>query len=172
MAIYGVGGSVDITFIPDAAMLTTTSQFKVVGLAPTTTATDKTVAVSGATGTSVTIEPTSTAYYAIGVNQSYLSAGSADCTVRIFGVSKVTCAETVTAGHFVMAYWGASTTTMAGRVVQVDNGVTITAYGGSVSSQCVILGRALESGITGSVISVFVNPQLYDMSLVGSISIT
>jgi hypothetical protein len=71
-----------------------------------------------------------------------------------------------------MAYWGVSTTTMAGRIVQVDNGVTITAYGSTISAQCVILGRALESGVTGTVISVFVNPQLYDLSLVGSISIT
>jgi hypothetical protein len=118
------------------------------------------------------MEPTATAFFAIGINQTYLSSGSEVCAVRVFGVSKAVCAESVNAGAAVMAYWGVSTTTMAGRIVQVDTGVTITAYGSTVSAQCVILGRALESGVTGSVISVMVNPQIYDLSLVGSISIT
>jgi hypothetical protein len=35
-----------------------------------------------------------------------------------------------------------------------------------------VLGRALSNGSTNSVISVFVNPQLYDMALVGSLAVT
>ena len=168
MAISGVGNGIDVSFIPGSDMLTTTTQFLVVGMAPTSTVANRTVFLAGSGGVGATM----CADGAIGINQSYLSSGSQICTVRLLGISKAVCAESIAAGSFVMAYWGVSTTTMAGRIVQVDNGVTITAYGASVSAQTVILGRALENGSTNSVISVFVNPQLYDRSLVGSISIT
>lgn len=182
MAITGNGFELDVTFQAGAQLRTSTAsggngtmQYRCVGFAPgTTTNADRTVDLSGHTGTIA--EPTATAAYCIGVNQTMMSANSEHCTVRMFGVSKVVCAESITAGLFVLPYAGAgaaaSTTTMAGRVVQLDNGITITAYGATISSQCVVLGRALESGSTGTVISVFVNPQLYDRNLVGTIGTT
>ena len=94
----------------------------------------------------------------------------------MFGVSKAVCAESIACGMPVFAYGAigaaASTTTMAGRIAQLDNGVTITAYGATISSQFYVLGRALESGSTGTVISVFVNPTLYDRQLGGSVATT
>lgn len=175
MAISGNGREYDITFLSGALMRTTTSQYRIVGFAPgTTTNTDRTVDLAG--GTSTLAEPTATAAYAIGINQTYMSANAVECNVRMFGISKAICAESITAGMFVLPYGGvgaaASTTTMAGRIVQLDNGITITAYGATISSQCVVLGRALEDGSTGTVISVFVNPQLYDRQLVGTIGTT
>ena len=168
MAISGNGREYDITFIPGSDLLTTTSQFLVVGMAPTSTVANRTVFLAGSGGVGATM----CADGAIGINQTMLSSGSLDCSIRMFGVSKAVCAESIAAGAFVMAYWGVSTTTMAGKIVQVDNAVTITAATASISAQTVILGRALENGSTNSVISVFVNPQLYDRSLVGSINIT
>lgn len=168
MAISGNGREYDITFIPGSDLLTTTSQFLVVGMAPTSTVANRTVFLAGSGGVGATM----CADGAIGINQTMLSSGSLDCNVRMFGISKAVCAESIAAGSFVMAYWGVSTTTMAGKIVQVDNAVTITAATASISAQTVILGRALENGSTNSVISVFVNPQLYDRSLVGSINIT
>lgn len=170
MAISGNGREYDITLIPEAVMRTTTSQYHCVGMVAGTTTVDRAVGICGATGTGGT--PTSTAYHAIGINQSYLSSGSESCDIRMFGVSKATCAESITTGEFVMAYWGISTSAMRGKIVAVDNGVTCTVATASVTSHTVILGRALEAGSTNTVISVFVNPQLYDNQLVGSIGIT
>lgn len=172
MAIGATGREYDLSFklLASSGLNTTTSQYACVGLiANTTTAAERSVQICGAT---YSADATNAAFYCIGVNQSYLSASSGECTVRMFGVSKVICAQSVSVGDMVMPYWGISTTTMPGRVVVVDNAVTTTVFGQTVTSHCVILGRALESGSTGTVISVFVNPQLYEFSLVGSISIT
>lgn len=170
MAIYGNGRDYDITLKPDSTMRTTTAQYMCVGMVPGTTTVDRTVERSGDTGT--VGGPTQTAFHFIGVNQSYLSSGSEECSVRVFGVSKVSCAESITAGEYVMAYWGASSTTRGGQIVAVEDGITVSSATHSISAHVTIVGRALEDGSTGTVISVFVNPSLYDLSLVGTIGIT
>lgn len=169
MAVYGLGNGIDMTFklASGNVLATTTSQYKLVSFVPgTSTVGDFQVDMAGATGAS---DATASAFYCIGVNQSYLSSGSQECTVRLLGVSKVVCAESIAAGSFVMAYWGSSLTSRIGTIVQVDNGVSCACATTSITSQMVILGRAFEDGSTGTVISVFVNPQLYDAALVGSI---
>lgn len=179
---HGQGREYDVTFLADSSLKTSTAsggngtmQYRVVGFAPgTSTNTDKYVGLAGNTGTLA--EPTATAAFAIGINQTMMSANAMHCDVRMFGVSKAVCAESIAAGSYILAYGGAgaaaSTTTMAGRIVAVDDGVTCTVYGQTVTSQCTVLGRALEDGSTGTVISVFVNPQLYDRGLIGSIATT
>ena len=182
MAISGNGGEYDVTFLAGAKMRTSTMsggngtmQYRVVGFAPaTSTQTDRLVDLAG--GTSTLAEPTAPAAYALGINQTMMSGSSTECTVRMFGVSKAVCAESISCGMPVFAYGGigaaASTTTMAGRIAQLDNGVTCTGYGMTVTSQFYVLGRALESGSTGTVISVFVNPTLYDRQIAGSVATT
>ena len=171
MSIYGYGNNLDITCKLDSSLKTTTSQYAVVGMVPgSSTSENFTVCIAGQTGTMA--DATAAAYHAIGVLQTYQSSGSENGTVRLFGVSKATCAESIAAGRFVMAYWGASTSTRAGQIVSVDNGVSCSAATPSIPAHAVILGRALSNGSTNSVITIIVNPQLYDMALVGSIGIT
>jgi hypothetical protein len=171
MAIGGYGGEYDITCKLDASLKTTTSQYAVVGMVPgSTTSADFTVCLCGQTSTMA--DATAASYNAIGILQSYQSSGSENGTVRLFGVSKAVCAESIPAGAFVMAYYGISTTTMPGKVVYCHSGGSTTAATTSITVYTVVLGRALSNGSTNSVISVFVNPQLYDMALVGSIGIT
>lgn len=171
--IHGDGFGLDSTFLADSSLKTTTSQYKCVGFAPgTSTNADKYVALSGHTGTLA--EPTLPAAYFIGINQSYMSANSTHCTVRLFGFSKAYCAESIAAGSYVLAYGAASgaasTTTMAGRIIQLDNGVSC--GGHSITNITTIAGRALEDGSTGTVITVLINPQVYDSNLVGTIGTT
>lgn len=171
MAINANGREYDVTFKAGDKMLTTTSQYKCCSLTPdTTTSYDRTVEMCGQSGTN--IDATMSSDFCIGINQTYLSAGSDCCSVRLFGVSKAYCAESISSGSFVAAYSGVSTTTMNGRIMQIDNGVTVSSATHSICAQMVILGRALENGSTGTVISVFINTQLYDRSLVGTIGIT
>ncbi len=182
MAISGNGREYDITFLADSSLQTSTAsggngtmQYRCVGFSPgTSTQTDRLVGLCANTGT--LSEPTATGEYVIGINQTMMSANAAELSVRMFGVSKAVCAQSIGAGNYVMAYGGASglasTTTMAGRIVQVDNGVTGTAYGQTITAQTTILGRALEDGSTGTVISIMINPQLYDKNLVGTIATT
>ena len=176
MAVMGIGPEYDVSMKLGPELRTTTAQYAVVGMPNTSTAVDFTVYLSGATATTEaavnSASPTCTAFKAIGILQTKPSATCLVGQVRLFGLSKVVCAESITSGNAVMAYWGISTTTMAGRIVNVDDGVTISVAGASVSAQCVILGRALEDGSTGTVITMMVNPQLYDLSLVGTIGIT
>src|SRR3990172_941012 len=165
-AIMGNGREYDITFKCDSNLLTTTSQFRVVSMVyGTTTAADRTVTMV-ATGTVADL--TAAAMYPIGINQSYLSTSSEVCTVRMFGISKAICAESIGAGYFVVAYAGASITTRFGTIAQVDEAVSCTAATTSITAHRVILGRALENGSTGTVISIFLNPQLADSNIVGS----
>jgi len=166
MAIYGNGRDYDLTLIPDAAMRTTTSQYLCVGMPGTTTATDRVIGVTCDTATTVTITPTATANGLIGVNQSYLSGTSAECTVRVFGLAKCTAAGSISAFDFVRAYQGVSTTTRRGQIVAVANGASVSVATQSISSHTVILGRALEDASTNTVITVFVNPSMYDNNLV------
>jgi len=166
MAVYGNGRDYDVTFNVDALLRTTTSQFLVVGMVAGTTTSSRYVEICGASGTFG--GATAVSNHAIGVLQTYMSSGSAFGTVRMFGVSKCKCADSITAGDFVRAYQGISTTTFPGHIVAVADRLTSSAATMSIASHTVILGRALESGQTNSVISVFVNPQLYDNNLVGS----
>jgi hypothetical protein len=164
MNTYGIGREYDINMIPDANMKTTTSQYKFVGMQPGTTTADRTVGLCLKTSTAS--GPTASSYFAIGVNQSLLSSGSEVCSVRVFGISQVTCAESITAGEFVIASDGGETTTAIGRAAAVDNGVSITAATMSLSSHQVVMGRAWEDGSTNTVIAVMISPQLYDHNLV------
>jgi hypothetical protein len=166
MAIYGNGKDYDITFRVDGTLKTTTSQFLVVGMAAGTTTADRYVEICGANGTYG--NATTVSNHAIGVLQDYMSAGSSYGTVRMFGVSKCKCADSITAGDFVRAYQGISTTTFPGYIVAVADRLTSSAATMSLCSHTVILGRALENGQTNSTISVFINPQLWDNNLVGS----
>jgi hypothetical protein len=165
MAVGGKG-IFDVTMKCDDNMKTTTSQYMCVGFAGGTTTLSRFGQVTGDTGTYA--EPTGASNYAIGINQSYLSSGSEDFTVRMLGYSKAVCADSVTAGSFVRAYQGISTTSMIGRIVEVTDRATSSAATMSLCSHTVILGRAMENGQTGSVINVFLNPQLYDNNLVAS----
>jgi hypothetical protein len=157
MAISGNGQEFSLAFKLGAQLKTTTSQYKVVCIAGETTSSDYTVELCGQTNTVAT--PTAASRSAIGVLQEYPSASSEQANVTMFGISKVKCADSVTAGQFLVAYEGISTTTMAGRVVGLVSGSSVGAATQSVSSYRVILGRALESGQTNTVIAAFINPQ-------------
>ena len=149
-----VGG----TYLP-----TTTSQYKVVGIRGNTSSADWTAYLCNA---GADLENTETAYYPIGVNQTLLSASSTECKVVYLGLSKAKCASTVTAGDIVMPYDGASTTTFSGHIESMtlidETNVTAAAYGMSIASIRHMLGRAMEDGVTNSVITIIVNPQVYD----------
>jgi len=167
MAISGDGFALDKTFKLDDNLKTTTSQYKIVSMVAGTSANaDLTVQQACATGTGGV--PTAASRYAIGVLQTYQSAGSLIGSVRMFGIAKVKVAASVTAGEFLRAYDGAITTTAAGFAQPVANGLSVTAATMSVTAQNVILGRAMEDGSTGTVISIFLNPQLYDRNLIGA----
>ena len=169
MAIGENGREYDISLIPDANLKTTTSQYYVVAMAATTTLNDRSVCATCDTGTAGTGgTPTLASNYAIGINQSYLSSGSDVCTVRLFGVSKAIAEGSISAGQFVRAYQAAVTTTSIGRITAVTDRATSSAATMSLCSHTVILGRALEDASSNTVISIFLNPQLYDNNLVAS----
>ena len=116
-----------------------------------------------------TIGSTATARTAFGVNQSEMSANSIVCLVRRYGLSKVICGGSVTAGQYVVAYEGVSTTTHYGSIQQVGaNGTPITAATASVSAQHTVLGVAIENGQTDQAIYIDLNPQLYDQCLLAA----
>ncbi|MDY6888142.1 MAG: hypothetical protein SVV88_10980 [Pseudomonadota bacterium] len=161
-AILGNGREYDITLKTSTYMATSTSQYLVVGMQGETTTADFTGYMADAGSA---LDDTQTAYQAIGINQSYLSASSDVMSVRLFGLSKAKCAASVAAGDFVKAYSGISTTTFRGHIETTAQG-SCAAATMSVTSFRVILGRALEDGSTNTVITVFLNPQLYDTSLI------
>lgn len=142
--IMGIGKEYDKTFKISSNLQTTTSQYKVVYLSEEGT---------------VALADTSTAdKLVIGINQTYLDENSTECAVRMFGISKAVCAASVSAGDFLRR--GAD-----GKVTPVlANGSTLSVA--SVTGQVTIIGRALQSGSTNTVISVFVNPTLFDESFV------
>ena len=164
MAIHANGREYDISLVPSDQLTTVTSQYLVVGMVAGTTTADRAVELCGQTNTVGT--PTATSRHAIGINQSYLSSGSTICDVRLFGVSKAKCSASITAGEFVVAYEGVSTTTRAGQIAPIADGASISAATASIAAHSVVLGRALEDGSTNTVISVFLNPQLYDQNLI------
>lgn len=157
-AIHSIGVPYDVAAKVGSSLATTTSQYAVVGILAETTTADFTVAMTGGTA------GTTTGYCAIGICQTYLSASAQDCQVRLLGVSKAICASSISAGQFVKAYAGASTTSRVGNIEAIAaTGASITGANHSVTAYQVVLGRALEKGSTGTVISIMVNPQLYPM---------
>lgn len=159
MALVGTGAEYDKTFTAGDSIKTSTAQYLLVGIEPTTTSADFTAYITGAGSTPAS---TITSRFAIGINQTMLSATSNELSVRMLGISKAKCATTVTVGQFFRAYDGASTTTFAGHITPVISGLSISAATASISSQQVIMGRVLEDGNTGTVVSVVLIPQLYD----------
>lgn len=162
MAISGIGGEYDPTLKAGSTVQTTTSQYLCMGAGMTTTSVDWTACLTNDS----TAAGTQNAYGFIGINQTgAMSSGSESCKCRMFGYSKAKCASSVAAWSFVEAYIGVSTTTFRGHIQQIDNSVSIVAATMSISAQTVVIGRALEDGSTNSVITVFVNPSMYDRSL-------
>ena len=148
MAIGGPG--FDKSFKTSALIATQTSQYLVVGIEATSTAADATAYMANA---GAALSSTQTARNALGVIQDVLSSTSDATTVRMFGTSKVKCAASIPAGAFIAAYEGASTTTFRGHVDELVIGTVLTA-----TAARVIIGRAMESGSTNTVISAFINP--------------
>jgi len=166
MAISGSGQEFDLTLKAAASLRTTTSQYKVVGGGDTTTAVDSTAYLANG---GAALSDTYTARYAIGVNQTYMSSSSEECTVRMFGLTKAKCAASVNSWAYVTAYEGASTTTFSGHIQGVVNGASTAAGTTSITSHRTILGRALESGSTGTTISILLNPQMSDAMITGAL---
>ena len=161
-AIMGIGNEYDVNMKCSDQMKTSTTQYLLVGIAPTSTNTDF---MGYLANNGVALNDTMTARYAIGINQSYLSATSEIMRVRMFGIAKAKCAAAIVAGDFIKVYEGVSTTTFAGHIDAVAAG-SCAAATMSVTSFHVVLGRALEDGVTNTVIQVFLNPQLYDTSFI------
>lgn len=159
MAIKGIGLEYDITMDAGASVKTTASEFLCVGAGATTTSADWTAYVTNDSTTAGTYN----AYNVVGINQTRdMSANSAVCSVRMFGISKAICACSVPAWSFVAAYRGISTTTRRGQIEPVGFAQTQTAN--ITSTNFVILGRAMQDGSTNSVISIFVNPTPYPLN--------
>ena len=166
MAIGAIGREYDLTFKCGSTLKTSTSLYRCVAIVPnTSTAVDYTVEACMSVAASA-LDFTIAAFHAIGICQSENNSNSENCSVRVFGVSKAICAASVGVGTFVCAYYGASTTSRIGNIqVAGQSGDTCGAYGHTGTIHQVVLGRALESGSTGTVISIMLNPQLYDKKL-------
>ena len=154
MAIKGNGNDYDFSLLAGSSLQTTTSQYLVCGMEPTTTSADFTAYLANG---GAALSSSITARYAIGIVQSYPSSTSDAVTVRRRGISKAKCAQVVKAGEPVVAYEGASTTTFAGYISPL-------AYADLAAAETlttdfkIILGQALESGQTGTVISILLDP--------------
>ena len=154
MAISGPG--LDFSFIPSSYLKTSTSQYKVVGMAEETTTADWTVYLAN---NGQTLNDTMTARAAIGICQDVLSAGSENVTVRVFGISKAYASASIAAGDLVYAYEGASTTTYAGAIVKVaDLGASVGVGAMSTASYGVILGRNLVDCDAGEYTTILLMP--------------
>lgn len=149
MAIHGIGREYDVSMKCAGSLQTNTTQYHVVGMGWDTTTADWTAYLANM---ATALSDTMTAHGAIGINQSYLSSGSEVCNVRLFGLSKAICAGSISAGDFVNAYDGISTTSHPGHIETTDLTVSATTM--------VVLGRAFEDGSTNTVITVFLNPFL------------
>ena len=159
-AIMGNGKEYDLNMKCSDQMKTSTSQYLLVGIAPTSSNADFTGYL---TDNGVALNNSMTAQYAIGINQTYLSATSEVMRVRTFGLAKAKCAAAIVAGDFVKAYRGVSTTTFAGHLIAATPAGTTT--GLTAGSFSVVLGRAMEDGTTNTVIQVLFNPQVYPDAL-------
>lgn len=150
--IYGNGQEVDLNLKCGSSLATTTSQHKVCYLSDEFTAS--------------IIASTATARTAIGVVQTAQSAGSAVVGVRVSGISKAYCGASITAGFWVTAYEGVSTTSHYGDIQAVSAlGASMSVATASVTAYRNILGFALENGQTNQAISVVLMPHLYDANL-------
>jgi len=130
-------GVYDHTFNAGTSLLTSTSQYKLVGILAT--GADFTVELANTT----TVQP-------IGINQTLLSSSAeALCTVRLLGISKALCAIACSNGAFLIR-------SGEGLVTPRAAGLTGTAV--STTTQITTIGIALQSGITNQAITVFVNP--------------
>ncbi len=168
MALGGNGVAIDFTFHAAVNLRTTTAQYMAVAMVPgTTTAVDFTV--EGASNSATVGVATSTARFAIGINQTYMTANSDHCVVRLLGMSKVICAESITAGEWLKADVGVSATIVEGGVQAIDDGQTSSSGGYiTATAHTVVLGRAFERGSTNTVITAFINPQMYEFSLMAT----
>jgi hypothetical protein len=159
MAIKGTGQEFDLTMKAGASVCTVTSEFLCVGAGDTTTSTDWTAYVTNDSTTA----GTANAYNVLGINQTRAMSSNSDyCSVRMFGISKAICAHSIQAFSWVGAYRGVSTTTRRGQIEMLGFAETQTAN--ITATNFTILGRALESGDTNSVISIFVNPVPYPLN--------
>lgn len=164
----GNNSGIDMTLKSSTELNTSTSQYLVVGIQGGTTAADLTAYMANA---AATLADTTTARSAIGVNTTArMSSGSTECNVRVMGLAKMICAASIASGDWVNAYEGASTTTRRGQInVAGANGASCSSYGQTITAQTTILGKALRSGSTNSVIEVMMLPQLYDRNLLGEV---
>jgi hypothetical protein len=116
--------------------------------------------------TAALIASTATARQALGIVQTAQSAGSSVVGVRVSGLSKAICGASITAGQWVCAYEGVSTTTHYGSIQGIPAlGASMSVATASVTSYRNILGFAVENGQTSQAISVVLMPQLYDANL-------
>lgn len=151
MAISGIGREYDVSFLAASTVKTSTAQFKVVGMPMHTASTCWTVYLCD---NGADLSDTICARSAIGIVQDLPSANSEVVTVRMFGLSKALCAESIAAGDPVKAYEGISTTTFAGAIAKMTTSTH--------AAQQIVLGRAMESGSTNTVITIMVNPVLIE----------
>jgi hypothetical protein len=160
LANIGIGREYDVTFKIGSDLATTTSQYKVVVMDVTGSVSDWTVKGVNQSATSAGANALLAANAGpIGVIQDYLTSGSTQATVRMFGVSKVFVQDSIAAGSLVQLYIATIGSTYGGMVVKYAIGQTVTASGEGVKWA---LGRALQNATaTAQAISVFVNPTPY-----------
>lgn len=87
--------------------------------------------------------------YSYGVCQTRMTAGSKFMTIRPLGMSAVKCAASVTAGRYVKIVG-----TNTGYIGDITEAVTVQ------TSVVEVVGRAMRSGSTNSVVEIMVNPYL------------
>lgn len=137
------GPGFDLSFTPGSRVATTTAQFSwVCG--------DMTAGVNYTPNVPNT---TTALLYPVGVLQSgNNSANTAQISVRVSGVSAVNCADTCQA----FAWLRLST---LGSVMQatLTSGATATITTAAITN-IALVGQALESGVTGSVIEMVIRP--------------
>ena len=141
----------DLTMNLDSVLKVTTSQFKAVILA--TTSSDLTVdAPDSATSAEINAS--------FGILQSYQTANSDVGSVRVYGVSKAYAAAAIQAGDYVTIFPDTIGATCGGYVQTL----TISAAATATSTTKKVLGIALEdASATNSAITILVNPQLIEV---------
>ena len=85
----------DVTLLAGATLKTTTAQYAVAGMTPDGNFVDYTANITNGGGSP---SDTNTSRRAVGIVQTYPSAGSNEVTVRMHGLSKARCAASITAG--------------------------------------------------------------------------
>lgn len=137
------GPGFDLSFTPGSRALTTTAQWTWVD-GDQTAPTSYTPNVPNTTTALV---------FPVGIVQSgNLSANSAQMTVRVAGVSAVNCADTCNAFA-----WLRQNTTGSVMQATLTSGATATITTAAITNIGVV-GQALESGVTNSVIEMLIRP--------------